>query len=63
MGPAPGGFDGSTAAETVSFRAAGRDDGIGLLEEHRAEPDAIMAELQDGLKKFTDVCRQRGKKG
>ena len=54
-------FDGSTPAETVRFSVAGRDYEIDLSEEHRAELDAVMAEFQDRLKRFTDVARPAGR--
>ena len=54
-------FDGSTPAEAVRFSVAGRDYEIDLSKEHRAELDAIMAEFQDRLKKFTDVARPAGR--
>lgn len=54
-------FDGSTPAETVSFYVAGRDYEIDLSQEHRVELDAIMAEFQDRLKKFTNAARPAGR--
>lgn len=53
-------FDGSTPAETVNFSVAGRDYEIDLSEEHQAELAALLAEVQEKLKKFTDLARPAG---
>lgn len=54
-------FDGSTPAETVSFSVSGRDYEIDLSEQNRAELDALLAEFEDKMKKFTDAARPAGR--
>ena len=54
-------IDGEAADETVEFGIDGKSYEIDLSKEHRAELDAIMAEFQDRLKKFTDVARPAGR--
>lgn len=51
-------FDGSTPAETVTFSVGGRNYEIDLSEENRAEFDALLAEFEEKMKKFTDVARR-----
>lgn len=54
-------FDGSTPAETVRFSVAGRDYEIDLSEQNRAELDAVLADFETAMKKYTDVARSAGR--
>lgn len=53
-------FDGSTPAETVTFSVSGKDYAIDLNEEHRAELEALLAEVEEKMSVYTAKARPLG---
>ena len=56
-------FDGSTPAETVRFFVSGKEYAIDLNEEHRAQLQEVLAELEEKMDSYVAKARAVSRSG